>query len=150
MSRSSKIVRFTFWMNNIFYLLLLALYIFGFYMTVTKFTITLSLLFVVGMLILFKWEFWYLRNKLGVSSTKNVFYFTDDERERYIAMRVSGQLIKTSSLILILLFILTGSLTNLYVMNVKLFGAVMIIAITIAMYWLNIQYYILWNKYSKE
>lgn len=150
MSRSSKIVRFTFWMNNISYLLLFMTYWFGLSIVTTRLAIIPAILCMTGLAMVVTYEFWYLWTKLGVTSMKDIFYFVDDEREKYIAMRVSSQLIQTGSIQLIILFVLTGLLTNLPTIGVREFGMIMMVAIAIAMYWLNIKYYVLWNKYAKQ
>ena len=81
MTRGSRIIRFTFWLNSLSIIVLA----FGFTLAILDKTTrwgTLPSLLILLYSGLVSFESWYLKRFLRVSSMENYLYFVDDERER--------------------------------------------------------------------
>lgn len=148
MSESKQIVHATFWFNKIWQL---GFIIFGVAM------ISEQQLIVVfsGILVLagFGIEMLYINKKCDTKPA-NIFdtlYFTQDERDREIALKVHNALLMTYGLLISLLF---GLLICLWVGRDNLaFSTIFYILfgwVALALIVPDIQYYVLWNKYDNE
>lgn len=90
----------------------------------------------------------YLRNNLGVKSLKEQYYFADDERERDISNRVTSELFKSMTYVLVGMVAITGVVANTYNLTTKQFGIVNVVMLVLALYFFNMRYYLLWDKYD--
>lgn len=144
MSRAKRIVRFTFWMNNLIFLSLICLYA-GLNHQLPGWIVSPSV--IVGIIVLV-YMYWYLANKLDVNIHKmSGFYFVDDERDKEIALKVHSHVL---TLLLYGIFILIPftyflTLSNL---SISAFSTLMILALIGLILISNIQYYYLWSKYD--
>lgn len=142
MIRAQRIVRFSFWNNNLTVLILGVL----FWVNMpTWLSLTVVLLISVNLGFLC----WYLSTRLGVTSFKGL-YFVDDERDREIALRVHSTCLNTFitgiCLLMLVVFILMGSGWQL---TVSRFGNIILCYLLLMMFGSNCQYYYLWRKYDR-
>lgn len=143
MTTSDKIIRLTFWITNASLVLMVLLYWSNFSDITPTWLMVLTFVILVAILLAFSW----MRRKWGIKSFKGI-YWTDDERDIDITMKVHSELMKSS------LYILYGLLFILMILSNQNLSAEQV-SITIFVYvWLslffeNVQYYWLWNKYKK-
>lgn len=147
MSRSKKVVNFTFWMNNIWQIG----FIFIAIATVNNWH--LSAFIALGIIIVaLTVELVYLQKKFHVFQS-NIFdslYFIEDERDKIIALKVHNQLMVTYSILSMIFFLLLMwlwgshnglSLSAIFYYLIAWLALILIIP--------NVQYFILWNKYDE-
>lgn len=143
MTRAQRIVRLTFWDNNLTVVLLGGLF-FGVAMPSW-----LSLIIVALISANLGGLCWYLSKYLGVKAFKGL-YFVDDERDKVVALRVHNACMNTllSSIyaLMAIVFVLMGSGWHL---TVVLFGNIILGLLLVVIVVSNCQYYYLWHKYDK-
>jgi len=143
MSRVKRIVRLTFWINNLVLGTWVALYT-GFGATgQAPWSLGVAVACLAGVLYLM----WRLKYRVGVNfSELKGLDFTSDERERAVAFKVHSSLLVSWGQLLWGLFLLAA---------VPSFGGplpfktLMVGAITLVIFGGNCQYYYLWWKYDR-
>lgn len=141
MTRAQRIVRFTFWSNNLTFIILGILFWVNMPVWLQLTVILLISANLVGLM-------WYFHH-LGIKKIKGL-YFVDDERDKSVALRVHNTCMSTllNSIILLILvvFILMGSGWQLTVTS---FGNIILGLLLLIMFGNNYQYYYLWQKYDR-
>lgn len=143
MSRAKRILRFTFWVNNLVFLLLAALIIVSFSHLFYIWAPILSLMLVVTCVAML----WYMQHHLGVKSFKGL-YWVDDERDRLITLKVHSTVMFSATYFLCGLLGIICLLLNWHLSSQKL-GQTLLAIIWLALVASNLQYYWLWLKYDQ-
>lgn len=143
MSRAKRIVRFTFWLNNLILLLLAALMIGSFGDLFYGWEPIISFVLVVVCFTMF----WYMRNRLGVKSFRGL-YWVDDERERTITLKVHSTVMISSTYFLYGLLVIIFLMMNWH-LSARDLGQILMTIVWLALIASNLQYYWLWLKYDK-
>ncbi|MBS0947297.1 hypothetical protein [Levilactobacillus brevis] len=143
MSRAKRILRFTFWVNNLVFLLLAALIIVSFSHLFYIWAPILSLVLVVTCVAML----WYMQHHLGVKSFKGL-YWVDDERDRLITLKVHSTVMFSATYFLYGLLGIICLLLNWHLSSQKL-GQTLLAIIWLALVASNLQYYWLWLKYDQ-
>ncbi|WP_143461929.1 hypothetical protein [Levilactobacillus enshiensis] len=142
MTRAQRIVRLSFWSNNLTTIILGIL----FWVNMPSW---LNLLVVVLITVNLGGFCWYLSKYLGVKSFSGL-YFVDDERDQAVALRVHNACMNTlfTSICLLMLgvVILMGSDWQL---TVSSFGNIILFCLLLIIFGSNCQYYYLWRKYDR-
>lgn len=148
MSRSKKIILFTFWMNNI-EIPLFAIFIFGLIFSKNKglMAAMLALLLAVLLIVVIQFELWYLRDRLNVYKVRSIFCFTDDEREKEIAMKVHSEMMISfiNGFFGSVILMVGAWLFNLSAISIITCFTVLWVIYGVG---INIQYLYLWNKFD--
>lgn len=151
MSRSAKIIRFTFWTNNLvwltFFIGLVLLILWG-QMYQNHLMLLGAALLVLGSLLGW-WQQSYLKKHLGIKSFKDKYFFIDDEREKEIHLRILSKISGLVSLCLYVIVIMTVGLSLMPKMTVKILGIVVLTMVMLTGIYVNYQYYYLWKKYDQ-
>ncbi|ARN89178.1 DUF2178 domain-containing protein [Levilactobacillus brevis] len=143
MSRAKRILRFTFWVNNLVFLLLAALIIVSFSHLFYIWAPILSLVLVVTCVAML----WYMQHHLGVKSFKGL-YWVDDERDRLITLKVHSTVMISATYFLYGLLGIICLLLNWHLSSQEL-GQTLLAIIWLALVASNLQYYWLWLKYDQ-
>ena len=143
MSRAKRILRFTFWVNNLVFLLLAALIIVSFSHLFYIWAPVLSLMLVVTCVVML----WYMQHHLGVKSFKGL-YWVDDERDRLITLKVHSTVMFSTTYFLYGLLGIICLLLNWHLSSQEL-GQTLLAIIWLALVASNLQYYWLWLKYDQ-
>lgn len=144
MSRAKRILRFTFWVNNLVFLLLAVLIIVSFSHLFYIWAPIISLVLVVTCVAML----WYMRHQLGVKSFKGL-YWVDDERDRLITLKVHSTVMVSATYFLYGLLGIICLLLNWRLSSQEL-GQTLLAIIWLALVASNLQYYWLWIKYDQE
>ncbi|CAM2749784.1 DUF2178 domain-containing protein [Levilactobacillus brevis] len=143
MSRAKRILRFTFWVNNLVFLLLAALIIVSFSHLFYIWAPILSVMLVVTCVAML----WYMQHHLGVKSFKGL-YWVDDERDRLITLKVHSTVMISATYFLCGLLGIICLLLNWHLSTQEL-GQTLLAIIWLALVASNLQYYWLWLKYDQ-
>lgn len=143
MSRAKRILRFTFWVNNLVFLLLAALIIVSFSHLFYIWAPILSVMLVVTCVAML----WYMQHHLGVKSFKGL-YWVDDERDRLITLKVHSTVMISATYFLCGLLGIICLLLNWHLSSQEL-GQTLLAIIWLALVASNLQYYWLWLKYDQ-
>ncbi|GAP02523.1 hypothetical protein FPFC_014060 [Fructobacillus pseudoficulneus] len=144
MSKTQKIIRFTFWINLIWHTILVA-GLLGVFLQWSQAYLLLILALVIS-----AYPSLYLPKKYGVKVTNQYdpFYFIQDEREKEIAFRIHSKIFVSYYLIIGFGFVvLTNVFSDGITLEFKIFLATVWCAV--ALFLPNIQYYLLWNHYDQ-
>lgn len=143
MSRDKRILRFTFWVNNLVFMLLAALIIVSFSHLFYIWAPILSVMLVVTCVAML----WYMQHHLGVKSFKGL-YWVDDERDRLITLKVHSTVMFSATYFLYGLLGIICLLLNWHLSSQEL-GQTLLAIIWLALVASNLQYYWLWLKYDQ-
>lgn len=143
MSRARKILRFTFWTNNLTLLLIVIP------MLATLYPLPHLVLPATIVLILLSAGFqsWYLIRKLKVSSFQGL-YWVDDERDREITFKVHSKLLTSGVAYLYGLLLITFVISQWHLTGLQL-GAILFVLIWLGLIGSNLEYYWLWTKFDQ-
>lgn len=144
MTKTQKIIRFTFLINLIWHTILVA----GLLGTFLQWSQAYLLLLLA--LIISAYPSLYLPKKYGIKVTNQYdpFYFIEDEREKNIAFKVHSKIFVSYYLIIGFGFgVLANAFSDGVTSEFKIFLATA--WCTLALFLPNIQYYFLWNRYDQ-
>ncbi|CAK1226145.1 hypothetical protein [Fructobacillus cardui] len=144
MTKTKKIIRFTFWINLCWHTILVT-GLFGAFLQWPQ-----AYLLLVLALAISTYPSLYLPKKYGVKLTNqyNPFYFIEDEREKDIALRVHSKVFVSYYLIIGTGFVVLANVfSDVVTSEFKIFLATA--WCVLALFLPNIQYYILWNRYDR-
>lgn len=143
MSRSTKIVQFTFWMNVFSLVMIAALLIIKLLIQNTFILWTGVMITLIGatlFLVILKKKF-SIKNFTG-------FYWIDDERDKEITLKVHSEIMQ--SMISFMYFILIIIPILLSILNATYLGLTIFSITWLTAFLTNIQYYHLWVKYTNR
>lgn len=146
MSDSKKIVRFTFWMNKIWQI---GFVLFSIFMINNMHQLALVIILVSVAASIFEMVHVSKKYHVQVFNQKDELYFTKDERDRDIALKVHSALISTFSLLVIALWLLLSILWGMDSLSMAMLFYVLNGWVACALIIPDIQYYVLWHKYDQ-
>ncbi|NLR31920.1 hypothetical protein [Levilactobacillus tujiorum] len=142
MTRAQRIVRFTFWNNNLTFVILGILFWVDMPVWLNLMVVLLISANLAGLM-------WYL-NRLGIKKISGL-YFVDDERDKAVALRVHNACMNTllqgMFLLILVVFVLKSPDWQL---TVTTFGNIILGLLLLVMVASNCQYYYLWQKYDRD
>jgi len=143
MTHSQRILRFNFWMTNLF------LVIIGMFFLTTRLHapvgVTLGLVIFNSVMLYF--QLWVITHRFGVKKIQGL-YFVDDEREQAIALRVHNACMTTLIYSIYGLIIVVFLLMADWGLTIQTFGDIILTLLLLVLFSSNCQYYYLWRKYD--
>ncbi|MDT7015093.1 hypothetical protein [Levilactobacillus namurensis] len=143
MSRAKRILRFTFWTNNVELLVLMG----AFWVPQSGIETPLLAALAVGLFGGIGWFLWYARQRLNIRTFRGM-YWVSDEREKEIALKVHSAML-TSGIVFVEVLLLLVSVLMARQLSVYAFGRTIEFLIWLGLAAGNGQYYWLWCKYDQ-